>query len=131
MASTGGDGTDIVSDFVEMWTQQARNATEVWRDEHRRLAHAYREHLDRMGEDDQMEAEWARSMQRLFLESIKAQRTARQRLIENQKSMVDQYLDFLSRLDEYQEPTSGDDSAAAARSTDAEAEAPQSDSGSE
>jgi hypothetical protein len=119
MARTGEDGPDFVSDFVEMWTQQARDATEAWRDEHRRLAHAYREHLDRMSEDDQLEAEWARAMQRLFLESIRAQRSARQRLIENHKSMVDQYLEFLDRLDTDDEPASSEEPAYTAGSAGA------------
>jgi hypothetical protein len=105
------DTQDAAGQFFEtlmtQWREHAKSASGIWLGQHKQLAVAYRDFLEKQLSDEtmqSMERDWAQRVTKLLLDSMKSQREARTRFLESQRAMVDEYIAHLEKLGQ---PASG------------------------
>jgi hypothetical protein len=97
MSEKRDESTDFMHTLFSQWQDQIDNGT----DHYKRMAVAYRDFLDRQLTNenfDKVEREWAQMMTSMLLDSMKCQREARARFIHSQRTMLDQYIEYLERM---------------------------------
>lgn len=101
MSDTQDGAAQFMEKLIEQWREHAKSGSDMLLGQHKQMAAAYRDFLvNQLADDrvDSMERDWAQRLTKLLLDSMKSQREARTRFLESQRTMIDDYIQYLERM---------------------------------
>ena len=113
MSGDDKDAAQFMEALIAQWREQAANATSMLRGQHKKMATTYRDFLDKQIVDaGSNERQWARTVQEMLIESMKSQREMRAKFLDSQRSMVDNYIEMLDKMEAGSTKPDGDSPSA-------------------